>query len=586
MSDEFLSEDAMRKDFRLFVWCIFKHYLYDVQADPTPIQYDIAAYLANHPSRNKVIMAFRGIGKTYITALYCMWRLWNNPELAILVISASKDHADKISTFMWRLMKEVPFLEHMDPDKHTSRAGRTSRLEFDIVGAPNKPSASVTSRGITGMITGSRADIIIADDIEIPNNSDTPMKREKLVLRTEEFDAILTTKADAEVVFLGTPQSQDSVYNQLPYGELGFDIRIWPALYPEDAGAREYYGSRLAPSIAKKLDADPGLAGKPTDTRFDEKQIEKRRARYGKSGFALQFLLNTTLSDALKYPLKCRDFIVMDLDKKLHPERPIWASGDETQIRDAICDGFTGDAFFRPMTIEGEWVEYQGAVMTIDPSGKGKDETGYCIAKWGGGYIYVLDVGAVVGGFEEETLKDLAQIAHQWDVTRVVPERNMGGGMFGELLRPIFAKHAPNAAVVPVEEMPHHSIQKEVRIIETCEPLMNMHRVVINKAILETDRRKVAEVGDEKAQEYRFFYQLTRITRERQSIPKDDRLDAFAMAMAEAQYAMGLDPEHAMEERQRGEYEAAMDRYLESGDLLNSPFEMGYNDPYDDVSWI
>ena len=47
------------------------------------------------------------------------------------------------------------------------------------------------------------------------------------------------------------------------------------------------------------------MIGKPTDPdRFDEEDLNKRQLSYGSSGFNLQFMLDTSISDANKYPLK------------------------------------------------------------------------------------------------------------------------------------------------------------------------------------------------------------------------------------------------------------------------------------------
>lgn len=568
------------------MWAIFKEYLADIMKDPTPLQYDIASYLSDDKIQDKMIMAFRGIGKTYITALYCMWRLWKEPNLSVLIVSASKEHSDKISTFMWGLMKQVPFLTHLDPDKAPGKIGRTSKLAFDICGSSNKPQPSVKSGGITGMITGSRADLIIADDIEIPNNSDTPLKRERLVLRTEEFSAIERTGGKTEVIFLGTPQSQDTVYGSLPSeGEHGYDIRIWPVEYPKDQQMLNYYGKRLAPTLRKNLERDGALAGMPTDTRFNDYEIAKRKAKFGRSGYALQFLLNTQLSDELRHPLRCRDFIVMDVDPSVHPERPVWASGDDNMIKVA-CPGFEGDYFFRPMQVLGEWLPYQGSVMAIDPSGRGHDETAYCVLKWGNGFIYILDVGGVPGGFEEETLEKLAEIAKLWDVRPVVPERNFGGGMFGQLLRPVLRRIAPNAFIPDEKDLPFHTIQKEKRIISAVEAPMNMHRVVLNASIIASDKIIHADAGEEGRRDYEFLHQLTRLTHDRGCLPHDDRLDAYAMAVTWAQRAMGVDPDLEREARGREKFEVAMEAYMR-GKPLHDPGCLPFGDTVDSGhSWL
>lgn len=560
--------EKAREDFRIFMWIIFKKYLYDILKDPTPLQYDIADFLCHHKASHKVIMAFRGIGKSYITALYCVWRLWNDPTLSILVVSASKEKSDQVATQMIRLFKDVPFLRHLDPENDKRRGARTSKLSFDVIGAGNKQSPSVRSAGITGMITGSRADIILADDVEIPENSDTPMKRAKLRSKIEEFEAILRTDDEdtdvraKEVIFLGTPQSQESIYNDLPQEhEFGYTVRQWPAEYPKGEEELRYYGKRLAPMIRHTFKEDAGLVGTATDTRFNEHQLNKKRSRYGRSGYALQFLLNTQLSDTLRYPLQCRDLIFMDLDPEVHPEKPIWASDTDCVIP-TQCQGFEGDYYHRPMQVTGEWVRYEGSVMAVDPSGRGHDETAYCILKWGNGYLYVLDVGAVKGGFDPEALKSLALVANKWKVRSFLVERNFGGGMFGQLMRPMINKYAPECGMVPEDEMPFHTTQKELRIISTCEPVMNNHRVVMNRNLIDDDLKLRDGIGEDEAVYYRFFHQLTRLTRDRGCLRHDDRLDAFAMAIKFAQDAMGIDPEANMQARAKANWEEAMDRYL------------------------
>ena len=90
---------------------------------------------------------------------------------------------------------------------------RWSKIAFDVAPAKASGSASVKSVGISGQITGSRADIIIADDIEVPNNSMTQMMREKLSEAVKEFDAVL--KPDGRILYLGTPQNEMSIYNTL-----------------------------------------------------------------------------------------------------------------------------------------------------------------------------------------------------------------------------------------------------------------------------------------------------------------------------------------------------------------------------------
>ena len=75
-------------------------------------------------------------------------------------------------------------------------------------------------------------------------------------------------------------------------------------------------------------------------------------------------------------------------------------------------------------------IPYSGSVLSIDPSGRGKDETGYAVVKMLNGQLYVPDAGGIKGGYDEKTLKQLVAIAKDNKVNKVVIESNFGDGMF------------------------------------------------------------------------------------------------------------------------------------------------------------
>lgn len=479
--------------------------------EPTPVQYDIANYLQNGPRRS-VIEAFRGVGKSWITSAFVCWLILNNPQLKILVVSASKERADAFSTFVKRLINEIPMLQHLKPQD----GQRDSVIAFDVGPATPDHSPSVKSVGITGQITGSRADILIADDVEVPNNSSTQMMRDKLSEAVKEFDAIL--KPGGRILYLGTPQTEMSLYNQLP--ERGYEVRIWPALYPELQQVIKYQG-KLAPMITKALEASSDNAGMPTDPRrFDEKDLMERKSSYGKAGFALQFQLDTSLSDADRYPLKVSDLVIQNLNPTMGHLKVAWAAAPELCINDLPNVALTGDRFYRPMWHADDMSEYTGAVMSIDPSGRGKDETGYAVVKALAGNLFLTEAGGITGGYELETLEALAYAAKRNQVKYIVIEANFGDGMFTQLLKPVLARIYP----CTVEEV-KHSTQKEARIIDTLEPVMSSHRLIVDQRVIQKDFDTAKDI------KYSLFYQLTRITRERGALVHDDRLDALAIAV-------------------------------------------------------
>jgi len=501
------------QDFRNFTYLVWQHL---GLPEPTPIQYDIAHYLQHSPKRC-IIEAFRGVGKSYITAAYVVHQLLLDPQLKFMVVSASKARADDFSTFTQRIITELPICQHL-----VAKDGqRWSKIAFDVAPAKASGSPSVKSVGVTGQLTGSRADIIIADDVEVPNNSMTHMMREKLGETVKEFDAVL--KPDGKIIYLGTPQNEMSLYNTLT--TRGYDMRVWPARYPTLERAEKAYGGRLAPSLYEYLqDNLEAVYGLPTDSkRFDDEDLLERELSYGRSGFALQFMLDTSLSDANKYPLKLADLMIMSCDRDTAPEKVVY--GIMKPLNELPNVGLSGDKFYAPEETLGR-SEYTGSILAIDPSGRGSDETAYAIVKMLNGFLYVVDAGGIAGGYSQETLQTLADLAKVHRVNMVLVESNFGDGMFTELMKPYLEKTYP----VTMEEV-RHSKQKEHRIIDTLEPVMNQHKLVIDPKVIQKDYDSVQSMPPERAVKYMLTYQLTRITKQRGALAHDDRLDVLAMAV-------------------------------------------------------
>ena len=532
-----VDNDPIKKDFRKFLWIVWSTLNLP---DPTPIQYDMGSYLQTGP-RRCVVEAFRGIGKSWITSAYVVWLLYCDPQHKILVVSASKERADAFSTFTKRLINEIELLTHL----RTKNGQRDSVIAFDV--GPSLPdhSPSVKSVGINGQLTGSRANTIIADDVEVSNNSATQTMRDKLSEAIKEFDAVL--KPDGRVIYLGTPQTEMSIYNLLP--ERGYEIRIWPSRYPTDKQAAMYQG-RLAPFIEHRRADQQGMPTEPD--RFTKIDLMEREASYGKAGFALQFMLDTTLSDADKYPLKLADLCVAALNPRKGWADLAWASGPAQIVQDVPVVGFTGDKFYRPMWFSDEMYEYTGAVLAIDPSGRGKDETAYAVVKMLNGYLYATQCGGFKGGYDDLTLTKLANLAKIEKVNMIVVESNFGDGMFSKLLAPFVNKAHP----VSIEEV-RHNTQKEVRIIDTLEPVMMQHRLIIDEKLIKEDYESAPEPS------YSLFYQMTRLTKDRGAIIHDDRLEALAMAVNYWTEQMDADSETIAAQQKLDAFNGEIQRFMD-----------------------
>ena len=488
---------------------------------PTPVQMQILNYLEDGPKR-RVICAFRGCGKSTLSAIYILWRLYRTPELKVLVVSASMSRSEALTAWLLKTIVDVHWLRHMQPDSHD---GRYSRISFDVGTCQYiEQSPSVRAAGVSGQVTGSRADLILCDDAETPQTALTQVQREKLRNTLNEFEAILKPGDKSEIVYLGTPHSAtDSIYFALKR-DLNYDMRMWPARVPKDITP---YKGCLSEVIRKQVGQRDG---RPTDTRFSEDELLQRELSMSNLQWKLQFQLDATLSDIERYPLRCADIMVTTIDQHV-PEVVTYEKHKYYAIDDLACVGMAHDpTFYRPRELNGSIpVDDVPTVMALDPAGGGSDEFAWAVIKaWAGNY-FLMDCGGKLGGVNEGFWKQLAQTAKKYHVNEILVESNFGGlEVYQQLLLPYLVKAGAECRVEGIRS----NQRKELRIIDTLAPVMQTHRFVVDRRVVEADADLVKNAKDDRDVSYSLFYQLTRLTHDRGSLLHDDRADATSMAIA------------------------------------------------------
>ena len=551
--------DLLKDDFKLFLQALWSEL--DLP-NPTRAQYAIADYLQHGPKRLQ-IQAFRGVGKSWITGAFVLWTLFNNPEKKIMIISASKERADNMSIFLQKLIIETPWLVHLRPKSDDSR---WSRISFDVACSPHQ-APSVKSVGITGQLTGSRADLMILDDIEVPGNSMTEFMREKLLQLCTEAESILTPKTDSRIMFLGTPQTTFTVYRKL--AERSYKPFVWPARYPRKV---TQYEGLLAPQLVEDIDGG-AEQWDVTDDRFDNEDLIEREASMGRSNFMLQFMLDTSLSDAEKFPLKCSDLIVTSVNPSTAPESIVWCSDPQNVIKDLPIVGLPGDYFYSPMQLQGTWDPYQETICSVDPSGRGSDETAAAYISQRNGYLYLHDMRAYRDGYSDNTLLDILKGCKKYGVTKLLIETNFGDGIVSELFR----KHLQQTKqAIDIEEV-RANVRKEDRIIDSLEPILNQHRLVIDRSVIEWDFKSNPQAAPEERLIYMLFYQMSRMCREKGAIRHDDRIDALAQGVQYYTDALGISALEAIKNRKRDEWNAMIEEMIDDPQASANHMVFGMN---------
>ena len=535
---------SLQEDFKLFLQALWD------QLDlpqPTRAQYAIADYLQSGPKRLQ-IQAFRGVGRSWITGAFVLWTLFKNPEKKIMIISASKERADNMSIFLQKLIIETPWLKHLQPKSDDSR---WSRISFDVNCSPHQ-APSVKSVGITGQLTGSRADLMILDDIEVPGNSMTELMREKLLQLCTEAESILTPKDDSRIMYLGTPQTTFTVYRKL--AERSYRPFVWPARYPKSLSN---YEGLLAPQLQEDIDMGVDVGDCTDPDRFDNEDLIDREASMGRSNFMLQFMLDTSMSDAEKFPLKMADLIVTSVNPKEAPDAIVWCSDPVNVIKELPTVGLPGDYFYKPMQMQGEWGPYTETICAVDPSGRGSDETAACYLSQRNGFLYLHDMRAYRDGYSDRTLLDILRGCKKYNASTLVIETNFGDGIVSELFKKHLQQTKQNIFVDEVRA----NVRKEDRIIDSLEPVLNQHRLVVNRSVIDWDYTSNKDSAPESRLLYMLFYQMSRMCREKGAVKHDDRIDVLAMAVKYYTDALAISAYEQVKLREREEFQDMLETW-------------------------
>ena len=156
--------------------------------------------------RRGLLMSFRHSGKSTVVGIFAACVLFLRPQSRILILSAETGLATRMVNHIRNILENHPMCVDMVPKNKKEWA--SNRITINRPVGIREP--SVICQGIHGNITGFRADLIICDDVEVPNTCNTAQKREMLRERLRELDFILSP--DGAMIYIGTPHTMDTIY--------------------------------------------------------------------------------------------------------------------------------------------------------------------------------------------------------------------------------------------------------------------------------------------------------------------------------------------------------------------------------------
>jgi len=168
---------------------------------------DVCDFLEDYGTLGLLMMP-RGHGKSTILDIYNAWKLFCNPEHLILHQGATDPDAYKVSRGTEQVLERHPLSNLFGIKK-----ARGETQKWWVSGCTDVRHGSIHARGILSNVTGSRANEIQNDDVEVPSNIGTPEAREKLRYRLGEQSFILIP--GGQRLFVGTPHTHDSLYTDI-----------------------------------------------------------------------------------------------------------------------------------------------------------------------------------------------------------------------------------------------------------------------------------------------------------------------------------------------------------------------------------
>jgi len=519
------------------------------------VEEDLINWFTYGPTKS-ITLGWRGLGKTHIIACIAIGDLFVDPDSKVMIVSKSDTLGKKILHLIRAMIGKIPWLRYLMPNQKNWDQ-RDNAEAFDAGPSKESLNPSVCACGIDGGLPGTRGSRVIAEDVEQKSNTRTVKERKALEEGCEELVQV-ATYGEKRVNVIGTYHAVDSLYLRLHFNA-GFDIRSYPVCFPDED--MEILG--LSPAYRERLRDGRGKPGEPAaNYRIDQEYVDEQFRKRGSSVFATQGMLIANYAKKNQFPLKLANLIVHPCGENPDqvPRSIMWGKHNSndvsTEIQDIPCYGLGSDTLRRPARFDTNFIDYQGNVLWIDPAGKGKDRTAWCVVGYASRMIYIRHVCDSGGGSRPEVLDLIAKDAQRFRV-KIIHVEDFGlQDAWARLLETVVRDHyieaEPNENEpgwrCPVECTPTEgrTIGKEDRIIDILESPTENHRIVID--------RSVAENED-------FQRQYAQMSRVRGAMDEDGIIDAVANGVSLFTHKLGRTQKDEEEKRQKKEWLKTMERY-------------------------
>ncbi|WP_158046925.1 phage terminase large subunit [Skermanella pratensis] len=400
--------------------------------------------------RRLLLMAFRNSGKSTVVGLFAAWLLKTDPSLRIMVLAADLALAKKMVRTVKRIVERHPQTQGLKPE----RADQWASDQFTVRRPMELRDPSMLALGIGANLTGSRADVVICDDVEVPRTCDTAPKREDLRERLGEIDYILVP--GGMQLYVGTPHSYYTIYADEPRREIGEGVPFLDGFQRLLIPIRDAEGRSAWP------------------TRFSNEAIERIRRATGPNKFESQMMLKpVSIADGRLDPDLMLPYEA-ELDYREARGVPVLMLGDRRMVS-ASC----------------WWDPAYGAAAPDGAAREGRAGDGSVVAAVfsdadGGYWLHrIRYLTAVPDGGDHEAAQQCRQVAEflrDLHLPSVMLETNGVGKFLPGILRRELARYGVAASVVEKNS----SVPKDRRILEAFDAVLAAGALHAHRSVWDT----------------------------------------------------------------------------------------------------
>lgn len=165
---------------------------------------------------NKLILLPRAHLKSHMVATWAAWIVTRHPEITILYISATSGLAVAQLYAIKNILTSSTYMryfpEYIHPNEGKREKWSQDAISIDHVRRSQEGvrDATIATAGLTTNTTGWHADILIPDDLVVPENAYTEMGREDVAKKASQFVSILN--AGGFTMACGTRYHPSDIY--------------------------------------------------------------------------------------------------------------------------------------------------------------------------------------------------------------------------------------------------------------------------------------------------------------------------------------------------------------------------------------